>query len=136
MIEWTDALSLGIPEIDDQHRVFIDMVNRLNTFSRSRASREELRTILADLVCYAEVHFSDEEGWMQRSGYPQFQEHAQEHSTAAATIHDMMFRDIEGLELYGALGAFLMPWMVSHIMKHDKAFGEWLKLNHPLEQRG
>lgn len=134
MIEWADALSIDVAEIDDQHRIFIGLVNRLNAFSQSRASRAELKTILADLVCYAEVHFLDEEEWMRRSGYPQLKEHAQEHSAAAAAIHDMMFRDIEGLELYGSLGAFLMPWMVNHIMKHDKAFGEWLRLNRPTEQ--
>ncbi|WP_448188009.1 bacteriohemerythrin [Azospirillum sp. sgz301742] len=134
MIEWTDALSIDVARIDDQHRTFIGLVNRLNAFSNSNASHAELRTILAELVCYAEVHFSDEEDWMRQSGYPQIQEHAAAHSAAAATIHDMMFRDVEGQDLYSALGAFLMPWLVTHIMKHDKAFGDWLKLQHPAEQ--
>ena len=133
MIEWTDALSIGIPEIDDQHRAFVGLLNRLDGLSRSGVSRQELREILAKVVGYAELHFIDEERHMHRAGYPLVAEHTAKHDDAAAKIHDLLIRDADEIELYRFLGEFLKSWLVTHIMADDKVFGAWLRRNHPVE---
>lgn len=127
MIDWTDALGIGIPEIDDQHRTFIGLLNRLSTMSAAPdVGRPELRLILADLVTYAEHHFIDEEQHMHRTGYPGVAEHQAKHDAAAAKIHDLLVKEAEEAELYRFLGEFLNAWLVNHIMGEDKAYGEWL----------
>jgi len=131
MIEWSDELSIGVDAIDDQHCAFVGLVNRFSALNRSGASNEAMRSILADVVSYAEIHFIDEEDLMRRAGYPELAEHMKAHDAAAAKIHDMLIRDADGPELYGFLASFLKTWLLTHIMSSDKAFGDWLKANHP-----
>lgn len=50
VIEWTEALAIGIPEIDAQHCALVGLVNRLDALTRDGASRQELREVLAELV--------------------------------------------------------------------------------------
>lgn len=127
-MEWSDALSIGIPEIDDQHRTFVELLNRLAALSGDpAASRRDLRVLLADLVTYAEHHFVAEEECMVIAGYPRAAEHAAVHDAAARRIHDLLIRDADEVELYGFLGTFMKGWLVSHIMGEDMDFGDWLR---------
>lgn len=131
VMEWSDALSIGIPEIDAQHRVFVGMLDRLRAVSgEPGANRNELRVLLSDLVTYAEHHFVDEEERMVAAGYPG----AAAHDSAARRIHDLLIRDADEVELYRFLSAFLKAWLVNHIMREDKAFGDWLTGATPAER--
>lgn len=133
MIEWSDSLSIGIPEIDDQHRVFIGLLNRLDAVSTSEAGKSELREILAEVVSYAEHHFIDEERHMVRAGYPLVTEHIGKHDAAAAKIHDLLTRDADEIELYRFLSNILESWLTTHIMADDKVFGAWFWRHCPAE---
>jgi len=134
-MEWSDALSIGIPEIDAQHRVFLGLLDRLRAVSgEPGANRNELRLLLADLVTYAEHHFVDEEERMVAAGYPGAAAHAAVHDAAARRIHDLLIRDADEVELYRFLGAFLKAWLVNHIMGEDRAFGDWLAGAAPAER--
>lgn len=134
-MEWSDALSIGIPEIDAQHCVFVGLLDRLRALSgEPGVSRAALRTLLADLVTYAEHHFVDEEQRMILAGYPGASEHAAVHDAAARRIHDLLIRDADEVELYRFLGTFLKAWLINHIMGDDKAFGDWLNAGAAAER--
>ena len=127
-----DSLSIGIAALDDQHRVFIGLVDRLDALSMEPAvPRREMRLILADLVTYAERHFIEEERQMAAYGYPLLMEHRATHDAAASAIHDSLISDTGEAELYIFLANFLKTWLVTHIMGADQAFGEWLRVNRP-----
>lgn len=133
MIEWSDALSVGVPEIDDQHCAFVGLVNRLTSaLGRSDPDRADLREVLADVATYAEVHFSEEERCMLLAGYPLQAEHAAKHHAATAKIKSLMIKDADDMDMYRFLCAFLRGWLVRHIMGDDKAFGEWLQQRRAL----
>ena len=38
MISWTENLSVGIKEIDDQHKKFLELVNKLHTAVKEKKS--------------------------------------------------------------------------------------------------
>ncbi|WP_448187249.1 bacteriohemerythrin [Azospirillum sp. sgz301742] len=131
MIKWSDALLIGIPEIDDQHRAFVTLVDRFQALSQHHPSRDKLRAILVDLMSYAEVHFIAEERHMRCAGYPRLVAHALKHHAAAASIHALLAQDTGSIERYRFLANFLKTWLVDHIMGDDKAFGAWIERNRP-----
>lgn len=135
MLQWSDALSVGVRELDDQHCVFVGLVNALSALSRCRADSRDLRELFADVVSYAEVHFVEEEALMERAGYPLLAEHKDKHAAAAVRIHDLLARDADEVELYRFLSTFLRRWLEHHIMVEDMAFGRWLAANRPEGQR-
>ncbi len=70
LVEWSDTLSIGIPEIDDQHRVLIDLLNQLHAAIREQRGRAECGEILERLIEYTRVHFATEESVMSVFRYP------------------------------------------------------------------
>lgn len=79
IVDWSDELSIGIPEIDKQHKVLVGLLNRLHQAILEHRAREECGEILEQLIEYTRVHFATEESVMSTFNYPQLEQHRKEH---------------------------------------------------------
>lgn len=59
---WNPQLETGIALIDEQHRVLVNLINRLAQQHVQGASEAEVQAILGELADYANYHFRTEEG--------------------------------------------------------------------------
>lgn len=120
VVEWKDAYSNGIDEVDDQHKHLFFLVKCLRL--------ETIEKTLDDLADYVFSHFSTEQGLMDESEYPDRDRHRQIHdqfvSTVAECIADDAPWDDERLH---DLRKFLNKWLIGHIMTDDQQFGRWYK---------
>lgn len=66
MMTWTDALSVNIKEIDDQHKKLVNMVNQLHAAMLKGEGKTVVGPILAELTANTVYHFSIEEGYMNK----------------------------------------------------------------------
>lgn len=127
LIEWSDALSVGFDEIDEDHKKLVNIVNRLNTTVIDGEKQVEIEDILEELLEYTGWHFRHEERLMQESEYPGFLEHKKIHE-------DLVKQAVELFEKYqngddavpGILMPFLKDWLAEHILGEDKKTGEYL----------
>ncbi len=74
-IKWDDAYSLGIKNIDDQHKKLFDIVDKIFSLQESKDVKGNIRTILHELFEYIKVHFKDEEEFMKSINYPDLAYH-------------------------------------------------------------
>jgi hemerythrin-like metal-binding protein len=127
-VSWSDELSVGIEEIDEQHRKFIDIINDLHLAMKNGKAQETLPRILKELGNYAVFHFTHEEGVLQSCRYPD--------SSAHKLIHDKFVIEIQKLSadllnqkvlLSLDIMKSLKDWLVTHIMGQDKKYGEYIK---------
>ena len=70
MIIWSPEFETGIPEVDHDHQVLVDNLNRLETALQQRAGAEHINGMVAFLKRYAQQHFTREEGCMSRLHCP------------------------------------------------------------------
>ena len=77
-VEWSDVLSVGIEEIDAQHKVLVDLVNEMHQAIHQRRGSDAVREILAQLADYTRIHFAVEESLMRILGYPGYDDHKAE----------------------------------------------------------
>ena len=63
-VEWSNELSVGIEEIDSQHKVLVDLLNEVHEAIQRGRTLEATRDIIARLDEYARVHFAVEESLM------------------------------------------------------------------------
>lgn len=126
-IEWSDSLSVGVDEIDEQHKELAHMVNELNVAIEGGWGREARDHIIVRLVEYTRVHFATEESLMSISNYPNLKAHKKQHEHLIDIVKTYItkYQEDPTASNYDLL-FFLKKWLVEHIMKDDKVMGEHL----------
>lgn len=130
LMEWTSDLSVGVEEIDEQHKELIARNNRLCTAMNEGSGREELLRIMTFLESYIVRHFELEELYMMRHQYPGFVDHKVRHTAFIRSVLEIDVR-LTRLgptdELVSEVGEFLVGWLTGHIMNTDMEMGRFLK---------
>lgn len=119
---WNRNFETGIEEIDEQHKVLVDILNRLAWHFASDASRVTSDHVLDELLSYAAYHFKSEEKiWQEALGESDM---ARNHHDA----HQMFFAQIQTLkqshgteeERLSQLFDYLTRWLAFHILESDR----------------
>jgi hemerythrin len=127
-LRWTPDLSVGLEEIDEQHReLFRRAAQVLEGIHRGEP--EELGALVDFLHQYAVVHFGAEEASMRAARYPGYLRHKAEHDRF---ISDLLALSEDHDRLGG--GAFmsvrashwLTEWLRSHVSGTDAELGRYL----------
>lgn len=127
---WSDAMSVGITEIDDQHKALVGILNRLFHAVVQRESNEITIEILDTLVDYTKAHFGLEEKLLQDAGYnpTEFAAHQHEHHAFIKKISEAANKHlIEGKSVSFEIINFLKHWLQEHILVTDKKYADALK---------
>lgn len=69
----------GAPEIDQQHRELVSLLDSLNNAVRSQAPRDDIYRIIDLVISFTSMHFAAEEYLMNESGYPEIEAHKDKH---------------------------------------------------------
>lgn len=122
-VEWDDTLSVGIEEIDEQHKVLVDLVNKMHEAIHQRHGSDVVIGILSDLAEYTRIHFAVEESLMRILNYPDYDNHKQVHEELLHTVADLQDKVASGKKSIGfELMHFLKTWLVKHIMEEDMQY--------------
>lgn len=123
-ILWDDNYSVGVKEIDDQHKVLFDLINQTHRAMIDKVEKTEKQKILDGLVDYTVFHFSHEEGLMRQAEYDDLPEHLEKHKKLVAQIQDFHQKFSVGeIDIDQNLMKFLKDWLSNHIMGTDKFYG-------------
>jgi hemerythrin len=126
-LEWSPSLSIGVEEIDAQHRELFRRAGRLLQEIRS-GDREEIVELVDYLHRYAVTHFGAEESAMRDAGYPGYDRHKAEHDRF---IEDLLEIAVENEERGSAsvaprLEEWLGGWLRDHVSRTDGELGRFL----------
>jgi len=124
-VKWSSDYSIGVVNIDNQHKRMVSMINRLHKSIPDGAVNSEIDLVLKSLVDYTQYHFAAEEKLMQEIQFPDYQRHRRLHRDLTAQVTDMMVTLEHGKELtVFELITFLKRWLVEHIIKEDRKIGD------------
>ena len=79
-VNWDSGMSVGIAEIDEDHKRFIALVNEFNKSVENRLGVSEVQRILRDILDDAIEHFANEERLLGEWRYPGAHDHARAHA--------------------------------------------------------
>ena len=77
-LKWKADWSVGNHKLDLQHKTLIGLINELTTEEASNNPKEYAK-VLTLLTIFFKIHFSAEEAYMEKQGYPFFEKHKAEH---------------------------------------------------------
>ncbi|MDD5298674.1 MAG: bacteriohemerythrin [Rhodocyclaceae bacterium] len=126
-VAWNDALSIGIEDIDDQHKGLIALINDVWKALMSHAAAQNIESIVLDLDDYTCTHFKEEEALQERYGYPGLEAHKESHAFFIGKVKELDARiaagEIIGLELL----EFLSDWLTYHISIVDRQYADFIR---------
>jgi len=135
LFTWSSIYSVGIEQIDRQHRALIDRMNALYDCHTREAPTSRTLAALDELIAYTVKHFNWEEDAMRKAGYADFEAHAKHHAKLIEQIqqiHDQLQSGARTLD--DNLMNFFKNWLQGHILGVDKKYSATLKAHqstHP-----
>ncbi|NPA94564.1 MAG: hemerythrin family protein [Thermodesulfobacteria bacterium] len=126
-MKWDRIYMTGIKKVDDEHKILVNMLNKLETCIATPCSDEVLAMVLRNLVDYVKFHFKSEEEVMERIGFPELQRHKVLHKDLVNEVATILL-DLKRDRLWTVpeLTAFLQHWLVDHILGEDLKIGRYL----------
>lgn len=128
---FSDEYLTGIKLIDDEHRQLFALVNEVHALVNDVLifdKYDEIMRILTELKNYTEMHFQDEENYMEKINYPDLEAQRRAHNTFIERLVDINFEELDELdhhqqEYLQSVLDFLAKWLINHILKMDKLIG-------------
>jgi hemerythrin len=136
IVEWRDQMSLDYLPLDEEHKAFLDVVNRSVPAARS-GDFKTMDMVFDACYDYVRNHFSHEEDIMERVSFPDMEAHMQAHRTFIQNIsefrknYEAAKNDIEKKKIAIKASDFLSLWFLGHVLSRDKLLKPYLvRLRH------
>ncbi len=122
-IRWTQDLSVGHPQMDEDHRRLFKLINQL-AVANAHGDGTVAESVLDELIHSTDLHFSREERHMRCIGFFRLAEHQVKHIFLAEQLATLRQRFLNGLpgRLNNDLIGFFSRWLVSHILIEDMQY--------------
>lgn len=119
-IIWDDSYSVGVPALDEQHKILIDLINQLDTVESDGG---DIRDVMDKLDWYVREHFALEENMLTHAGYANLEPHKAEHRDFEAWLRSaqshMATGGLDAGVLVSTIRDHLKDWLVKHILVAD-----------------
>ena len=126
-IVWSDILSVGVDEIDEDHRKLVNIFNILNHAVTEGESPEYLASVLEELINCTVWHFSHEDRLMLKYGYGEMEDHRVEHQELIKTARELQQEILHAEKSVSDQDIVLLErWLTEHILTYDMRLGAYL----------
>jgi hemerythrin len=129
LISWTSDLTVGVSQIDEQHRELFGAVDSLAEAMWAGKGKGEIEQTIDFLWDYVAIHFREEEALMIKGNYPGYSAQKSAHEKFAKEIDEMRTKYLSG-EASSATAIELLTqacnWLREHIRVMDKAIGDFV----------
>lgn len=128
--EWTESISVGNEVIDNQHKKLLAQVNKIINAMAFGTDSKELKGIINFFDDYIKEHFSYEEEYMKKIGFPNIEEHKQKHFDFIEKYNKFkndFEQNVEKEKLIMEMEKYIGEWWIEHIGKEDKKYQLFLE---------
>lgn len=124
--EWSESLDLGVEDMNDEHKVLIDLMNKLYDQNKGGSSKPEIQSTITELFNWTKTHFEHEEKYMESVEFPGVATHKVIHKTLLdqLTEHANQFSDSLDSTMDEKFFLFLKIWLTGHIQGIDMQYGK------------
>ena len=127
--KWTEDLSVGVTEIDNQHKELFKQIDNLLSAMSTGKGKDEVGKIINFLGNYVIEHFGMEEKKMLSMQYPNYPAHKAIHTAFISSFTEIK----KNFDENGSTSTCVLQvnrqvndWLKSHICNVDKELGKFL----------
>jgi hemerythrin-like metal-binding protein len=127
-INWRDEFSVGVEEMDTQHKKLLAMINRLIEEQHTLTDPKTIADLLTAMTDYAREHFRAEEYLMAEYDYDRKTLQEKQHKEFIdKTVSFLSATNIGPNILSNALLDYLGSWLVGHILTEDMQYKDFFR---------
>ncbi|MDW5441024.1 hemerythrin domain-containing protein [Polaromonas sp. SM01] len=122
-LEWSDALSLDLPLMDDTHREFVALLAIVQS-----AADAQLPAAWQHLIDHTDAHFGQEDRWMAATRFASANCHSLQHKVVLQVMREGAAQAADGkLGAVRTLASELALWFPQHAQSLDAALALHLR---------
>ncbi|WP_096662879.1 hemerythrin domain-containing protein [Polaromonas sp. AET17H-212] len=122
-LEWSDALALDLPAMDDTHREFVDLLAQVEN-AADHALLDHWRVLLD----HTAEHFSREDRWMKETRFSSSNCHSVQHKIVLQVMREGLTGGETGnLKMLRDMARELALWFPQHAQTMDAALALHLR---------
>lgn len=129
-IVWKSEYNIGNLAIDKEHQGLFALGKKALNMNLKGCEDDiycELKEIVTQLYKYINIHFSNEEAYMRKIHYGDYDHHKHIHRTITLNLNKLIkeLNDLELSEIRIKLFEFINETFINHIIKEDKKIQLW-----------
>ena len=128
-IKWDQSFSVNNTVIDNQHKKWIDIYNRMDRVLLEGdldSQRDINAEALQAMLDYSRYHFEFEEEYLYSIGYSDIVKHARLHKDFDTLIYQYYRKVCDGdTVLNTELLKVIKSWLLNHILVEDKKYSQF-----------
>ncbi len=122
-LEWSEALALDLPLMDETHEEFVELLARVE-----RSDDAHLLGRWQELIAHTEQHFGMEDEWMASTRFASGNCHSMQHKVVLQVMREGAARAGEGdLQVLRMMAGELALWFPQHAQSMDAALALHLR---------
>ncbi len=126
LLVWDDSLSVGIEEIDLEHRELVDLVNQLHQSIRDDQDQAQQIALIEQIKERVQGHFDTEERWFKEHGFPEAEEHIERHQEFLQRMSDFQTQiEFNRFGVGVEMTLFLSEWLETHLKDEDQRYSKY-----------
>ena len=127
-IIWNDDYSVGVQQLDEQHKKIISFINRLVNDTNLSVYSESLNEALTEMLKYSIEHLRYEENLLKENDYPDFDSHKQFHEDYIKRSSEFSISAMDSdYRVPTEVISYLRDWWEHHILEEDMKYKEFFK---------
>ena len=129
---WEPSFSVGIWEIDRQHRLLIGLINQLHEAVLGADPEKNPQAIFSAMVECLRNHFRFEEAYLERLGYKDIGVELASHRELLDQLaHMRQLFDAGPLTVSPEPVNFLKEWVTTHILQCNQGYAQLAAMRNP-----
>jgi hemerythrin len=124
-MKWKEEYSVGIQEIDNQHKKLLDMFIAVEQSIESAENWNDVHICLVALKDSAKIHCIVEQSLMRLFGFEGLARHIDSHKYLFDKLAEMERQSL-GISAKRETVEFLDDWFMNHICTTDKEYAKYI----------
>jgi len=125
---WNDSYVVGVPDIDEQHRLLFDMIENLADIAEGRSTGDGMNGAIGKLVALARSHLEFEETITSRNPEKGYDAVIREHSEFVKKVEGLSrFLAEAPVDALPATVEYLKDWVIDHTLIEHRRFHKSLQ---------
>ena len=120
---WDDSYVIGIPEIDEQHRLLFDMIEDLAEVAEGRSPGEAMTPLMGKIVALARSHLQYEDTLAARGPDKAYENAAGDRAEFVKKIEGLArYLETAPVDALHTTVEFLKDWVIDHTLLDHRRF--------------